>query len=83
MKAETDVCVFFTKFIHPVLRNFVSFSTRQITLIRRKLVACLYEFFKHHCLVCLSHFSVLAMKCNCLFFLYLLHQEIFEVLFYR
>ena len=68
MKAETDVCVFFTKFIHPVLRNFVSFSTRQITLIRRKLVACLYEFFKHHCLVCLSHFSVLAMKCNCLFF---------------
>ena len=83
MKAEIDVCVFFTKFIPPVLRTLVSFSTTQSILIRRKLFACLYEFFKHHCLVCLAHFSVLAMKYNCLFFLYLLHQEIFEVLFHR
>ena len=81
MEAETVVCIFFTKFIPPVFRTFVSFSTRQSILIRRKLY--LYEFFKNHCLVCLAHFSVLAMKYNCLFFLYLLHQEIFEVLFYR
>ena len=68
MKAATDVCVFFTKFIPPVLRTLVSFSTRQSILIRRKLFACLYEFRKHHCLVCLPHFSVLAKKYNCLFF---------------
>ena len=84
MKAETGVCVFFTKFIPPVLRTLVSFSTRQSILIRRKLFASLFEFFKPHCLVCLAHFSVLAMKDNCFFFLvYLLHKEIFEVLFYR
>ena len=65
MKAETDVCVCFTKLITPVLRTFVSFSTRQSILIRRKLFACLYEFFKRHCLVCLAHFSVLATKYKC------------------
>ena len=84
MKAETDVRAFFTKFVAPVLRTFVSFSTRQSIFIRRKLFACLYEFFKHHCLVCLVHFSVLAMKYKWFVcFLFLLHQEIFEVLFYR
>ena len=63
--------VFFTKFIPAVLRTLVSFSTTQSILKRRKLFACLYEFFKHHCLVCLAHFSVLAMKYNCLFFFYI------------
>ena len=48
MRAETDVCVFFTKSIPPVLRTFVSFSTRQSILIRKRL--------KYHCLVCLAHF---------------------------
>ena len=62
MKAETDVCVFFTKFIPPLLRTFVSFSTRQSILIRRRL--------KHHCLVCLAHFSVLAIIYNCLCFIF-------------
>ena len=55
-------------FLDPVLRTFVSFSTRHGILIRRKLFACLYEFFKHHSLVCLAHSSVLTMKYNCLLF---------------
>ena len=33
-------------------------ETDVVILIRRKLFACLYEFFKHHCLVCLGHFVV-------------------------
>ena len=67
MKAETDVCVFFTKFVPFVLRKFALFSTRKSILIRSKLFACLFKFFKHNCLACLAHFSVLAKKYNCLF----------------
>ena len=72
---------YFHKNVSCCLRTFVSFSTRQRILIRRTLFSCLYECFKHHCLVCLARFSALAMKYN-IFLKYLLQQEIFEVLFY-
>ena len=76
MKAETEMFEYFSL-------DFSSCFKKTKHLICRTLFACLYEFFKHHCLVCLDQFSVLAMKYNCLLFIYLLQQETFKVLFYR